>query len=440
MKFNSYLILSLLILSSGSIFNILGLNNLIVSIVFILIFIISIRTGVFKNKKNVTTLLFLVFLMAIVFIIHAANYGEFSSLYNNNNISMLLITITCALVCFFFNSKNTFLKYLNTILLVFILHGIISTLLISLLPTENVLITGLKETSKYVGYLNLFFQRIHINYLGHFDPTYISYFGFKLHRAHGLAWEPGNFSAYVNIFIFLNLFILKNKRNSIIGIIAMILAWSTAGLSIMLIQLFYYSISNINKYKVKFIIPKILIASIAIYAIVNATIFNYNEKISGDKSGSGAVRIVNTIRSLQAISNNPLIGTGLLWNNYVSELNRQLKSSKLASNKYVESDKVNLDSAFTNSYLKLFVQLGIPIGIILTIAIFKQTLIPKKKILFAIIIILSVSSAPLVYYPFFLLFIVSGILKMLGVKQLPNKHFQHNYDRNLKGINLKEKN
>jgi len=302
----------------------------------------------------------------------------------------------------------------------------ISSLIISFFPTENVLFTVFGGSAKYVGYLNLFFQRINLDYFGNLNPTYISYFGFKLHRAHGLAWEPGNFSAYVNIFIFLNLFILKNNRNSIIGIIAMILAWSTAGLSIMLIQLFYYSISNINKYKVKFIIPKILIASIAIYAIVNATIFNYNEKISGDKSGSGAVRIVNTIRSLQAISNNPLLGTGLLWNNYVSELNRQLKSSKLASNKYVESDKVNLDSAFTNSYLKLFVQLGIPIGIILTIAIFKQTLIPKKKILFAIIIILSVSSAPLVYYPFFLLFIVSGILKMLGVKQLPNKHFQHN--------------
>ena len=302
------------------------------------------------------------------------------------------------------------------------------------------MITGNKGTSVYVGYLNLFFQRINVNYLGYLEPNYISYFGFKLFRSHGIAWEPGNFSIYVNIFIFLNLFIFQNNRNSLIGILAMILAWSTSGLLIMIIQLFYYFISNFHKFKSRFILLKILISSVAMYVIVSATIFNYNEKISGEKSGSGAVRIVNTIRSLQAIINNPFIGTGLFWDSYMSELNSQLESSKLASNKYIDSQKVSLDSAFTNSYLQLFVQLGIPIGLILTIAIFKQTLIPKNKTLFATIIILSVSSAPLLYFPFFFLFIVSGILKMLGLKQLTNKHFQHNYFRNLTVNNLKEKN
>lgn len=440
MKFTSYLILILLVLSSGSIFNILGMNNIIITVLFVIIFIISINTGVFKNKKNISSLLLLLFLILIVFLLHAADYGKFSNFFNSNNISMFLITITCVLVCLYFNSKNTFLIYLNSILFVFILHGIISSLIISFFPTENVLIIGLKGTAKYVGYLYLFFQRINIDYLGNFNPNYISYFGFKLHRAHGLAWEPGNFSVYVNIFIFLNLFIFKNKRNIIIGVLAMVLSWSTSGLIIMLFQFSNYVISNIKKFNFKFIIPKILITCIVIYVIVNATISNYNEKIYGDKSGSGAVRIVNTIRSIKAISNNPILGTGLFWKSYILELNSQLVDSKSTSKSFVDSNKVSKDSALTNSFLKLFVQLGIPIGIILTIALFKQTLIPNNKFLFAIIIILSVSSAPLLFSPFFFLFIVSGILKMLGVRQLSNKYFKHNYDKNLTRINLKEKN
>ena len=439
MKFSNYLVLTLLFLSSGSIFNTLGVDHLIISSIFIFIFIISIKKGILKNKKNISTLLLLLFLILIVFLLHAANYGKFSNFYNTNNISMLLLTTICAFTCLYFNSRNTFLIYLNSILLVFILHGIISSLIVSFFPTENVLFTEFDGKTKYVGYLYLFFQRINLDYFGNFNPTYINYFGIQLHRAHGLAWEPGNFSVYVNIFIFLNLFIFKNKRNIIIGVLAMVLSWSTSGLIIMLFQFSNYVISNIKKFNFKFIIPKILITCIVIYVIVNATISNYNEKIYGDKSGSGAVRIVNTIRGLKAISNNMILGTGLFWESYTSELNNQLVASQSTSKLFVDSNKVTVDSALTNSFLRLYVQLGIPIGIILTIAIFKQTLIPNNKFLFAVIIILSVSSAPLLFSPFFFLFIVSGILKMLGIRQLPNKYFKHNYDRKLRGINLKEK-
>jgi len=417
-KFTNYLILILFILSSGSVLNVLGINDLIQITLFMVVLIISIKSGFLKNKKYVSIFITLVFLILILFSLQAVDFGDFSILFNNNNIKMLLLLASCVLICFYYYSKPNFLFYLNSILFIFTLHGIISCLIISFFPTQNVLFSSVDEGARYVGYFYVFFQRATVNYFGNLDPTFINYFGFQLQRAHGIAWEPGNFSVYVNIFIFLNLFIFKNKRNVIMGIFAMVMAWSTSGLIVMLIQFSYYLISNINKLSFKFIIPKIVIGSVVLFVLVNATINNFNEKIYGDKSGSGASRFLNTVSALHTIYNNPFIGTGFNYDNYTAELDKSFSNSQALISSYVDSEKLRSVSS-TNSLFRLYVQFGIPVALILTIGLFKQTLIPRCKFIFAVIIIVSTSSAPLMLTPFYFLFMISGFLNLVGVK---NRH------------------
>ena len=405
----------MLILSSGSIFNILGINDLIQITLFMVVLIISIKSGFLKNKNYLTILILTLLSVLILFLFQAANYRELSNFYNNNNIGIFLLLFTCLLTGFYFNSKPNFLYYLNSILFFFTLHGIISCLIISLFPTQNVLFSSVDEGARYLGYFYVFFQRATVNYFGNLDPTFINYFGFPIQRAHGLAWEPGNFSTYVNIFIFLNLFLFKNRRNVIIGVLALVLAWSTNGLLLMLLQFFYFFIVNFKNFSKKYIIPKIVIGFIVLYALVIATMNNLDEKIYGDKSGSGAARFLNTVSALYTIYKHPFIGTGFDFQNYTKELDKSFLNSQSSLSSYVDSEKLTSVSS-TNSFLRLYVQFGIPVALILTIGLFKQTLIPRYKFIFAVIIIVSTSSAPLMLTPFCFLFISSGLLNLVGVK------------------------
>ncbi|MGB0294930.1 MAG: O-antigen ligase family protein [Flavobacteriaceae bacterium] len=326
---------------------------------------------------------------------------------------MILLFLSCLLASFYFSEKPYFLHDLNTLLFYFTVYAIISCVILSLFPTQNVLFRQIDGKAAYVGYLYLFFQRINIDFKGFLDPTFIDYFGFTVQRAHGLAWEPGNFSTFVNVFIFLNLFIFKNVQRVLLGLLAILLAWSTSGFTVLILQFIYYVVINRRSIKRKYIIPKAVLGTIIAYALVITAYENFDEKINGDRSGSGAGRIVNTASAIGTIYNNPLVGTGFDYQRYAEELNKEFRKYQSAVSSYVDSDKVNSASS-TNSFLRLYVQFGIPIGLVLTISIFKQTLIPRHKFIFAVVIISSCLSAPMMLTPFYFLFIASGLIKLAG--------------------------
>ena len=73
-KFTNYLILILFILSSGSVLNVLGINDLIQITLFMVVLIISIKSGFLKNKKYVSIFITLVFLILILFSLQARRF------------------------------------------------------------------------------------------------------------------------------------------------------------------------------------------------------------------------------------------------------------------------------------------------------------------------------------------------------------------------------
>ena len=159
-KFEIIFIIVTLILSSGSVLNILGINEFIRISVLILVLIISIKSGFFKNKNHLFVLILTLLTVLMLYLFQGANYGKLSNLFNNNNIDLLILISICFLTAYYLNSKPNFLFYLNSILFFFVLHGVISCIIISLFLTQNVLFSSIDEGARYLGYFYVFFQSL----------------------------------------------------------------------------------------------------------------------------------------------------------------------------------------------------------------------------------------------------------------------------------------
>ena len=406
-KFIDVFIVFLLALTSGSLLNILGINEYLESFVFLFSFYIAVKNKLFKEKTFFLILVSSLFLILLLFFLHAIDFGNFDVFFNKNNIRFFLLFFSTILFSFYFLKTKKFINSLNITLYIIAIHAIFSCLLISFFPTENVIFKSVDGGASYVGYFNIFFQRNNVNYFGLLEPIYSNVFGLKLYRAHGVFWEPGNFAVYMNIFLFLNIYVFYNLRNILLSIIALVLAWSTIGFLVMSIQfivyIFYARLFD------KFFTIKILVVPIFIYLMSNLVIDNFEQKIYGDNSGSGASRVINTLVQLNVIYENPIIGTGFEFNHYQDQLNKSFRESQIVSKRFVDS-YITTNASSTSSFLRLFSHTGLLIGLLLTYCLFNQTLITKSKYLFVIIFITSVSSAPLLFFPLLLIFVTSGVI------------------------------
>lgn len=409
------IILTLFVLTSGSVLNILGIDEILVSTLFVGVFLRSIRAGVLARRDFTVASLLTLLVLIILFALQAIDGGDSASIFNRNNVKIVLLMSTCLLASHYLGSRGNFIDQLHLVLLVFIVHGIASCAIFSFFPTQNVLFSAVDLKSRYLGYWPLVLQRAPVNYFGSASLMPTDFFGIKVFRAHGLAWEPGNFASYVNVFVFVNLFIRKSSRSVILGVVALILAFSSTGLLVLIMQFAAFAIINSRNVLRKNTILKLFLLPIASFMVVTLSLGNLNEKLYGDRSGSGATRFVDTVSALFTIYNNPFLGTGLAFTNYSSELNKSLEISREALSTHVAADRVSALS-FTNSFLALYVQFGVPVALLFTVGLFRQTLIPRHKYIFGLVLIGSVSSAPLMLTPFYLLFVMSGLLNLWKVK------------------------
>ena len=411
-------LLLIFMLTSGSVLNILGVNEIIQIVTFVLKLVISIKHRIITKIENVWALLKINAFLFSIFLLQALNYGDLTIILNSNNISFALIATQTALVCFYFRMNGGFIESLNKSLKLFVLYGIVSWVIITIIPPTTVLFKDADETTNYMGHLYLVFQRVNINYFGNLEPTYMKIFGLELYRAAGFSWESGNFSGYCNIFLFINLFFTQKRSNMYIAIIALLLSWSTMGIACMIIQLVLYVFINYKQLKSEIdkLLPKIIVGVTTIIILLGFFIKNFDEKIYGEQSGSGASRFINSYVSLKLISNNMFLGTGLYFANYSNQLENELFTAQRSLNGVVDGELVsNVQS--TNSFFRIFAQFGLPIGLFFAFSLYYQELIPVYGKSFFLILLIIVSSAPLLYTPFFFMFIMSGILRILDPKE-----------------------
>jgi len=406
-----YIFIILLILNGGTIIKELGLTALTQFATVFLMFFLLLKNRKLFIKGTTKAIVFFIFSFLLISLFHFFEFN-LDTFFSNQVINFsCLILMAVFFGNQFLNRNISLILKLNKILKILIIHGILSCLIISLFPTNNILFESVGGKSAYVGYANIFFQRTNIIYTGHLSEAMQTFLGFNFYRAHGIFWESGVMATYINIYIFINYFILKNIKSLKIAILGHLLCWSTSGLFIFLIQsiVFLYDYSKDKKQNV---FKSYSLGIIAILLMIIPFSDNYKNKMSGKDIGSAAQRFTDTMGAYNVIQNNPIIGIGVDFNNF----ERQMKKATIDYSSSIGSrfESANRDTVnFSNSLLRIFIYFGVVIGLILFYALYKQTLIPNKKWLFLLISVLSVASVPILFLGFHFTLMMSGLRDMI---------------------------
>ncbi len=413
-KIIGYLFVLLLILNGGSIVKVLGIGAEFQLGTLIVMFITLILAGKFNYKKTFISILFFVPLFLLISSIQMMRFGNIEAILSNQIFNFVVAIIIGILISiYFYSRKGNFMLMLSNILKIIIIHAIISSLVLTIFPTKNILFNAVvnnESVNSYVGYFYIFFQRMHLSYLDTLGMGTFNLFNLEIFRAHGIFWEPGVFATYVNIFIFLNLFIFINILNVFLGIFSIILSWSSTGILVLTLQLMYYSFTTL-KFDIRSIL-KVFTASLLIIAIGWISVINMDDKIYGDNSGSSAQRFMDTMSAIEIAKNYPMIGIGVDFELFSNKMSKAKPDVGGVIGNQLSLDRVN-KNGYSNSLIRIFVYFGIPLGILLLFAFYKQDMIPKNKGLFAIINFICLAASPILFLTFHFTFIINGLMYQL---------------------------
>lgn len=247
--------------------------------------------------------------------------------------------------------------------------------------------------------------RVQTIFFLHYFGSYSDFFGIFINRNSGIFWEPGVLTVYANIYLYLSLFIIQKRRDTLIASMVIVTTLSTTGLFLLGFQWIIYLGKNrkFNFRKILIIIITLpLIIYIAFYSLKQKKFESENEAIS-----SYSLRVFDIYSAGKIIYKYPLVGIGLNKNALHTE------SFKNLTNEFAGNENWMQDRGNSNSILTLFVIFGIPIALIVIKLFYEQSIFFENKIFFLFLIILMLSTEPLLFSPFFIFIFYSGCRAIL---------------------------
>ena len=380
------IILFLLINGGGGIYFVYWRNPLtILLFLLLIIYFINNFNSIKKSKFYATTIALLIFLLFL-----AVNYiyaipGQSMNTYAYATLSFL--------IAFLLNStlKDSFLVNFYKILEIYKYQALLSFIAVFLFKNYYQLTVVDEETSYYT-----FF------YLSYYLPEDIataSFGGLSFLRNQGLFWEPGILQLYMNILLFLQFFYFNSSLKKIlITIFVIISTFSTVGLLLMSMLVLMKYKSLLRKKNTWLALPIFIVFIISLYPVINA---NIEDKFYGDHQSSSQVRLFDALQAFEMIKDYPWTGIGIT--------NEAYNSLQNAHYFRVFSMFSYNPGGNTNSILAILVMYGIPIGSIWLIALYRQTLFKKQKIIFFILLFFGLLSEPILYRLFFVFLVFNGL-------------------------------
>lgn len=273
---------------------------------------------------------------------------------------------------------------LYSILKWFPAQSILTAILATLLPFLFIKIPG---TDIYTFLLVLFH---------HTTDTSLS---FGIVRPDGIFWEPGVFQIYLNICLYLALFERRDLRMSALSAAGVVFTQSTTGILIAIALIAIYILSGIRRGKIiRSLGVGVLLVPIAIYATLN-----FANKFEGDARGSFLARQYDTFTGLAVAEAYPLLGVGFDVDNYMREA-AILGFADLDIDIAVFDDR----RGNSNGLVQPLYSLGFILGPIFLLCMLRQKMI-KNRFLMGLILVISMTSEPLLFTPFFLMLIFTGM-------------------------------
>ena len=387
----------MLVLSTGGILFVFNRNFAFLA------FVVIILGSLFYIGKNINKSVYyssvLTFLVVIsLFIINFLFATNQQSLAKYSFFGITIFTTVFTL--FYFRNqgdKEIFINSLYFVLKIILFHSLISFLVYFFVKEQLFLIT-----SEYHDSLTY-------NYLFYYSPkadVAETFFGLEVLRNAGLFWEPGILQAYLNMLFFLELSVFKRNKKLIALIVLGILStYSTTGLLLLLIQIIYF-LQKASKPTLSIMLMLIIVTPL--YFIFSA---NMNEKVFGDRESSFQKRLFDLTQPIFIALDNPLTGVGLDIDRFKEVRQEFYINSNLndmLGEVGVQQKVATTSKGSTNSVMYLLAGMGFPTAILFIFMFIKQQIVTNNRFMWFIITFISIMSEPLLFKPFFFIFIISG--------------------------------
>jgi len=392
------LILFMLIMSTGGLLFVFNRN--MASVMFLVLVSVTIVLVGYNLKRTIVNSSVLTFVIVVVLGVINYNFAIVEQTVNKYLFYFLTVVLsTLTLLHFKNNRSNTiFLDRFYFVLKLISFHAFVNFILFFFI--KNNLSTITSSYHECETFLNLFFYTP--------DRGIANIFDLEFCRNQGLFWEPGVLQAFLNMLLFLELFVFKRSKFLMIFIAFMILTtYSTTGLALLLIQVIVYLKTEFKQNKI--LLPIFIVFMIPIYLVFSV---NVDEKVQGEKESSFQKRIFDLTQPIFIALEHPLTGVGLdifQFQKIRQEFYLSANSVQSINTLFGITTKVEVtDKGSSNSIMFLLAGTGFPTTLLLLYMFFKQQIIKEKKWLWMIIMLISVMSEPLLLRPFFFLFIISG--------------------------------
>ena len=399
-KYTDNLLVLFLVFTGGGLLFVFNRN--LMYYIFTALLVIVILLNFFKLKRELTnSIIFTTISILSLFIIN------FFFAVSEQSLDKYLyyVTVVFSSVMFYVHFKNNrgnqiFLLRLNFILKMIFLHSLVNFIAYFFVNDQLFEISSEYYSCKTYNYL-FYYASDEINL------SVMNLFGVEFCRNQGLFWEPGVLQIYLNLFFFLQAFILKKNRWLFLIGFAILGTYSTTGILILIGQLVYLFIQRFNENKL--FLPIIFLSFIPIYFVFS---INVEEKLRGNRVFSFQKRLFDFTQPLFIAASHPLTGVGLDLDQF----------QKLRYEFYIDSESlelinetlgVSLKAAGTsagsaNSITFLIAAMGFPTGILFVFMFLRQKIINDHRLIFYFIVFTSVMAEPLFLRPFFFVFIISG--------------------------------
>lgn len=225
----------------------------------------------------------------------------------------------------------------------------------------------------------------------------------EIKRPDGFFFEPGVLQIYLNLYLFISLFIYRRPQHIALALAGVLATQSTTGIIIAVILCVaaawkYLKSAGVNDRLIVLILAPIMLAPLAVFAQ-----FNLEEKIVGELRGSTIARQYDFQAGLAIVREHPVFGIGFDYERYrdmatrVSTFDTQLSAESAA------------ERTSSNGIILLMAMIGIPMFLVYMWGLARQRVLPHKWLVF-LLFFLSFIGEALILTPFFLMFILSGFV------------------------------
>ena len=399
-KYTDNVLTLLLVFTGGGLLFVFNRNLMYYFFLALLFGVIIINASELKRSLS-NSIIFTFLTIITLFIINFL----FASSEQSLDKYLYYFTVIISSILFYVHFKNNrgnhiFLLRLNFILKIIFLHALFNFLAYFFVYDQLFTVESEYYNCKTYNYIFYYAS-------DEISLSVMKLFGIEFCRNQGLFWEPGVLQVYLNIFFFLEAFVYKRKKWLLIVGFVILGTYSTTGIIILIVQLFFLLIQQIRTNVI--ILPIIFLSFIPIYFIFSV---NVEEKFKGNRVFSFQKRLFDLTQPLFIAASHPLTGVGLDLDQF----------QKLRYEFYIDSESLELinetlgvslrgagtSAGSANSLTFLMAAMGFPTAILLVFMFLRQKIIEKHKLLFFIIVFTSVMSEPLFLRPFFFIFIVSG--------------------------------